>query len=252
MRKISVRILMILLCFMVLVQWVSAAKLLVPGGQIIGLELQNEAVTVVAFDEDLGADAKQSGLQVGDRILRIDKTDITCPEDVRQALTRSKGTVKMQIQRQSEKLQITLTPRITGDGPKLGVFLKQGISGVGTVTYYDPESKQFGALGHGVCTSGKELTLLKRGTTFEAAIVSVKKGKIGEPGQLLGAIDSTRKNGTLMKNTPQGVFGTLTAPVEGKAIPIAAAAEVHTGSATIRSTVGGDTPKEYSVEITKI
>lgn len=252
MRKFSVRVLTILLCLLVLVQWASAAKMLVPGGQIIGLELQNDAVTVAAFDTSLGDAAKNAGLQIGDRILKIDKSPITCPEDVRQALTRSKGTVKLQIQRKQEKKQISLTPRITQDGPRLGVYLKQGISGIGTVTYYDPQNGSFGALGHGVCTQGKELTPIRQGTAYDAAILTVKKGKCGTPGQLIGSFENRQILGSVTKNTRQGVFGTLTIPIETPAIPTAAAGEIHTGKATIRSTVNGDTPREYSVEITKI
>ena len=181
MRKFFLRIPVILLCFMVLAQSVSAAKLLIPGGQIIGLELQNETVTVAAFDTSFGDTAKSAGLQVGDRILKVDKTTVTCPDDVRLALTRSKGTVKLQIERQQEKKQITLTPAITEEGPRLGVYLKQGISGIGTVTFYDPETGTFGALGHGVCAQGKDLSPIRQGSAFDASIVSVKKGKSGTP-----------------------------------------------------------------------
>ena len=78
MRKISIRISAILLCFFALAQTAGATKLLVPGGQIIGLELQTDAVTVVAFDDALGKAAKNAGLQVGDRILKINDVEFSC------------------------------------------------------------------------------------------------------------------------------------------------------------------------------
>ena len=99
MRKFSVRITAVLLCLWVLIQTACAAQLLVPGGQIIGLELENDSVTVAAFDETLGDAAKRAGLQVGDRLLKVDNVEITCPEDVRQALSNSKGKVQLEISR---------------------------------------------------------------------------------------------------------------------------------------------------------
>ena len=252
MRKISIRISAILLCFFALAQTADATKLLVPGGQIIGLELQTDAVTVVAFDDALGKAAKNAGLQVGDRILKINDVEITSPEDVHQAVKHAGSSVQLQVLREQDIKLLSLTPTVTDDGPRLGVFLKQGISGIGTVTFYDPQDKSFGALGHGVCMQGKEPIAFRRGVAYDASIVSVKKGKSGNPGQLMGAIQSQQAQGVISKNTSQGVFGTLTLPVNGTLIPAAEADEVHTGSAVIRSTVDGNTPREYSVEILKI
>lgn len=252
MRKFSVRITAVLLCLWVLIQTACAAQLLVPGGQIIGLELENDSVTVAAFDETLGDAAKRAGLQVGDRLLKVDNVEITCPEDVRQALSNSKGKVQLEIRRQQEHKTISFSPAITADGPKLGVYLKQGISGIGTVTYYDPQTRNFGALGHGICVQSKDPIPFRKGTAYESSIVSVKKGKVGTPGQLLGALQDNRQIGSFSKNTPQGIFGTLTQPVQGTPIPTATPEQVHAGKAVIRSTVSGNTPQEYSVEILKI
>ncbi len=252
MKKFSVRIVSVLLCFLALAQGADAAKFLVPGGQIVGLELQNDTVTVAAFDETLGDIAKNAGLQVGDRILKVDNVEISSPEDVRRALDCARGMVRLEILRQQEVKTLSLSPAITENGPRLGVYLKLGISGIGTVTYYDPQTKDFGALGHGVCVQGKEPIPFRKGVAYEASIVSVKKGKIGTPGQLMGAIQNQEQTGSITKNTPQGVFGTLTVPVQGTPIPTAAAGEVRTGEAVIRSTVSGNAPREYSVEILKI
>ena len=252
MRKFYVRIPAVLLCLWVLVQSSGATKLLVPGGQIIGLELQNDMVTVAAFDESLGSAARDAGLQVGDRILKVNNVDITSAEDVRRALESSRGGVRLQVLQNDEIKSLSLTPSVTPEGPRLGIYLKQGISGIGTLTFYDPQTKNFGALGHGVCTQGKEPIAFRKGIVYEAAIVSVKKGKSGNPGQLLGAIQNRDEQGEIVRNTSQGVFGTLTLPVQGTPIPTASAGEVRTGKATIRSTVNGNTPREYSVEILKI
>ena len=252
MRKIGSRILLALLCLQMLVQGVGATSALVPGGQVIGLELSEGSVTIAAFDENAGKSAKDAGLQVGDRITKIGESPITCAEDVRKALARCDGTADIYIERNKQAKHIRVTPGITPDGPRLGVYLKQGITGIGTVTWYDPETGNYGALGHGVSCQGGSLVEILRGTAYDTSVVSVKKGKTGDPGQLMGSLDGSAPIGTVTKNTAQGVFGKLEKGVAGDAIPLADPQEVRTGEATIRSTVRGNSPQEYSVEILKI
>ncbi len=229
----------------------SAAQLLIPGGELIGLELQDNTVTVVAFEEN-NSPAKAAGVQEGDRILRVDNTPIHCVADIRTALSRSDGQVDIDLLRGKKTRSVSVCPAATDDGPKLGVYLKQGTTGVGTVTYYDPEDDSFAALGHGVNTPNGNLLQMTEGTVYPARVRSVKKGAIGAPGQLVGGLTDPKPNGKLSKNTNQGVFGSVAALSSAEPLPVAKPDEVRTGSATIRSTVDGDSLKEYSVEILKI
>ena len=228
------------------------AKELIPVGQIVGLELQDRQVVVVGFDEKQGGAAKAAGLLSGDVIKKIDDTAITCAEDVREALRSSSGTVAVEISREGKTKQFQIQPYITEDGPRLGVYLRQGITGIGTVTWYDPETHQFGTLGHGVNDSSGKLLPMAQGWVYRAKVMTVKKGKAGEPGQLYGSIVSPEPAGTLSANTQQGVFGTCRDGWEGQAIEVASMSEVKTGDAVIRSTVSGDAVREYSVKILKI
>lgn len=230
----------------------ALAKELVPVGKVIGLELRDKRVVVAGFDEQQGAAAKAAGLLSGDIIQKIDNIQITCAEDVRKALAQSDGTVAVEICRDGKTSLLQISPVITKDGPKLGVFLRQGITGIGTVTWYDPETKQFGTLGHGVNDGGGNLLPMTQGRAYEARVSTVKKGKCGEPGQLYGTVTSSEPVGILKSNTQQGVFGSCEAGWEGQAIPVASRDEVKTGDAVIRANVSGDTVREYSVKILKI
>ena len=230
----------------------SAAELLIPGGQIIGLELQDNTVTVTAFDETLGTPAQAAGLREGDRILRIDSTVIYSAEDIRKALYSSDGQVDISVLRGSKTKQLTVAPTATPEGPRLGVYLRQGTTGVGTVTYYDPDSQRFAALGHGVNTQSGSLLQLTKGSVYAAQVLSVKKGAVGTPGQLLGSLTAAAPLGTIEKNTAQGVFGSMDAACKTQPLPVADHEDVHTGPAIIRSTVDADSLREYSVEILKI
>ena len=245
------RIATAMLCVYLLVTTASA-KELVPVGKVVGLELKDQKVVVAGFHEEQGAEAKRAGLKDGDVIQKIDEISITCAEDVRKALLRSDGTVSVEISREGKVNHLTIKPQITKDGPRLGVYLRQGITGIGTVTWYDPETKQFGTLGHGVNDGSGKLLPMTQGYVYQAKVMAVKKGKCGEPGQLYGAIASPEPAGVLQRNTQQGVFGKSEVNWEGTAVPVATMSEVKTGDAVIRSTISGDTVREYSVKILKI
>lgn len=236
--------------FWILPVWASAAELLIPVGKVIGLQLRNDTVTVAAYDDTLGHAARSAGLKIGDEIVKVNGAEITCAEDVRFALER--GTVELTVRRGAKLGTLTVTPVRTENGPRLGVYLRQGIAGIGTVTFYDPETGLFGTLGHGVSDAKGCLLNMTRGSAYEAAIQSVKKGKSGDPGQLKGSTGSAPAFGTLVRNTPQGVFGITKQGWPGEAVPVADYDEICTGPAHIRCQVVGDRVQAYSVEILKI
>ena len=251
MKNLIKRLSMALFFSVLLSTGVFASEYLIPVGQVVGLDLSSGTVTVAAFDDALPA-AKNSGIQAGDQIISIDGTKITCAEDVRRALDASKGTVEVTLCRDGAQKTIHIAPQITEAGPRLGVFLRQGITGIGTITWYNPDTGAFGTLGHGVSDARGCLLKMTGGKVYPAKIVSVQKGKAGAPGQLKGAMASETLLGDLSSNTNQGVFGTAGHVWEGQSIPTAAWEDVRTGDATIRSTVTEGEPRDYSVEILKI
>ena len=144
-----------------------------------------------------------------------------------------------------------MQPQRTADGWRLGVFVRDSITGIGTVTYYDPENGTFGALGHGVCDSSALLPL-RSGLALPAAVTSITRGEVGTPGALHGAVTGRSPSGTIRSNTERGIFGTMAPPQDASPLPTAAAAQVHTGSATILSNVSGTETREYAVQIVSV
>lgn len=252
MKKFLMRLSVTVLCVLSFTVPVQAADFLIPVGQVVGLELGTGTVTVAAFDEALGSAAKEAGLQVGDTLVRINGKEVAAVEDVHNALRTSDGTVTVEYLRCGKEGSLRLEPRITTDGPKLGVYLQQGITGIGTVTYFDPEDGSFGTLGHGVTEKSGALVPMRQGSAYSASVISVRKGTAGKPGQLIGAVDARKSIGTLLRNTDRGLFGISETGWQGTLLPIADADELHTGNAEILSTVSGNTPRKYSVEIIKI
>ncbi len=235
-----------------LLSFSAAAEGLIPVGQVVGLELQNGMVTVVSFDDALGQAAQKAGLRAGDVLHTIDGRKITSVEDVRKALECSDGVICVQVSRDGKTSTVQLQPQITKDGPKLGVYLKQGVTGIGTVTFYNVETGAFGTLGHAVSNANGKILEMTGGNAYLARVVSVRKGKSGEPGQLMGAVERLKPLGMLKKNTPQGVFGISDEGWDGQEMPVATAGEVRTGKAVIRCNVTGMDVQEYSVEILKL
>ena len=237
-------------CVMPLCVSALAQDLLIPGGQVIGLELSNDKVTVAAFDDS--SSGRDSGLQIGDEILTLNGKQVRCAEDVRIVLAGCTGKVQATVLRSGKEQKLLLQPDRTEGTPRLGVYLRQGVTGIGTVTYYDPDSGEFGTLGHGVSDGEGRMVTMVWGRVYPAWVQSVKKGKAGQPGQLKGSADPEQILGNLDKNTRQGVFGRSDSGWTGEALPVAEYEDVRTGKAVIRSTVTSAGPREYSVEILKI
>lgn len=235
---------------LLLLHGASAAtpKTLIAGGNTIGLQIETDGVSIVEFSDDL---ARKAGLRCGDVLHKIDGKSVENAADVTEAVQHSDGRpLKLTVLRGGSETLLTLAPQRTDDGWRLGVYVRDGISGIGTVTYYDPESGTFGALGHGV-NDGTTLLPLRSGSVLRSEIVSVTRGKRGAAGALQGAIGGRSPCGTILKNTPHGIFGTIDADVQAmtSTVEVAQKGDVHTGEAVIRSNVSGTEVREYSVQI---
>lgn len=252
MKKIGFRAVTAVLLLVLLCPTVWAAEMLIPVGRAVGLELEADGLAVADFDKELGIKAQEAGLQVGDIIIKADGQPVKDVASLQAAVDRCKEKLVLTVLRAGNEISLTVTPVEKEGARRLGIYVRDGIAGVGTVTYYDPDTGTFGALGHGVSDSHGTLLPLQTGTALEAEVVSVKKGQIGAPGQLQGAFQPDAVLGTLEKNTSCGVFGTSPSGWAGVSLPAAEAAEIHTGPATILSNVNGSEVQEYSVEILKL
>jgi stage IV sporulation protein B len=226
-------------------------KMLIPVGQVVGLSLAEGSVTVAAFDDALGGPAREAGIRVGDEILSVDGKTVDSAADLHRALMSSDGNVELMLSRRGDEKRVRLSPAVTDQGPKLGVFIREGITGIGTVTYFDPEENCFGALGHGVSDSRGRLCAMRYGNVYRATVAGVRMGQPGSPGQLKGAVAEPEPMAALTANTGFGVFGTGVA-FSGEALPIAEADEIAEGPAQILSNVSGSEIELYGVEIVKV
>ena len=228
-----------------------AQRMLIPVGKVVGLSLAEGSVIVAAFDDSCGTNARNSGMEIGDEILTVDGHIIDSAGDLHRALEQSDGSVEVEILRRGEQLSLRLSPTATADGPKLGVFIREGVTGIGTVTFYDPEDGCFGALGHGVSDSRGRLCRMRYGNVYPATVAGVKPGLPGAPGQLKGAVAGQEPVAVLDANTSFGVFG-HGASFRGEALPTGSPGEVRIGAARILSNITGAETESFDVEIVKL
>ena len=233
---------------------------LIPSGKTFGVRLYGEGVCVVGIAEvENGkksvSPAARAGLAVKDVILSVNDSPVKTVTDLKTAVENSGGAaLRIRFRRGGEEKTTLLTPVLdeTEGKYKTGMWVKDSASGIGTVSFVNPETGEFGALGHGIC-DGESGTLLSlnRGAVTNAVITDVVAGTRGKPGELKGYL-KTGKTGVLLKNTECGVFGVLAnAPKEG-AVPVAPASAVKTGKATLRTMLDGDTPLDYEIEIVEV
>jgi len=201
--------------------------------------------------------AKSCGLEKGDVILKCNGDAVTSTEQFQSMLQSAKGgAVDLQVGREDERKSLTVQPKQADSGDwAIGAWIRDSMAGIGTLTYYDPASGSFGALGHGVTdTDTAQLMPFSCGSILPSSVKAVKKGEAGSAGELRGDFDLETCLGQLTANTAQGVFGVLEDGdyAAGEALPVADPSEVEDGPAVIRSNVAGSEVKEYRVDIRKL
>ena len=239
----------------------AAAESLVPVGATVGIELDCNGVVITGFaevraEEGVLCPAKEAGLLPGDRIVAVDGQKVTGGGEFLEITGESSGApLLLRAVRAGQELELPVTPVKNREGRyQLGLWLRDSVHGIGTVTFYDPDTGEYGALGHGVSLRGDgDLLDISGGCITAAGVEDVVPGQKGEPGELLGVPDGEEVLGSVEANTPQGIFGTARRPLsDRKALPVAADSEIRTGRATIVTTVDDDGPREYEAEIVRV
>ena len=240
----------------------ASPGMVVPVGRAVGIKLFSDGVVVVGTS-DIATDrgnvnpAKACGLKEGDIITHINSTEVDSIEEVSALLQELEGQ-PMSIRAIRNDRQVQLTAQAAfcpADSTyKLGAWIRDSMAGIGTVTFYDPVTGAFGALGHGINDVDTALLMpLESGSILPASVAGVKKGEVGAPGQLRGSFDTGATLGVLTANTAHGIFGALDgASFEGTAVETAAREEVRAGDAVIRSNISGDSVEEYAIRILKV
>ena len=236
---------------------VSPERRLIPGGQSVGIAIETEGLVVVGTS-DLGrsaSPARLAGLSSGDVITEVNGNAVRTPAEL-EAQLRAGEAATVTVMRDGAARTFTLTPAADPrDGSsRIGAWVRSSTAGVGTLTFVDPETGAFGALGHAISDVDTGITLpVADGGLYESRVVEVRKGERGAPGEIVGDFFSDEKQiGDVRVNCAYGVYGT---DYEGDAsslypdgLPVGTRSQTHTGAAQILTTVD-DRVRTYDCEI---
>ena len=240
----------------------------VPVGKVVGLKLYTNGVLVVGMSEvennqnNLVKPYEGSNIKEGDMIFEIDGCAIEDISNLKDVVNKTQGrNVEIKLLRKGKTVVVSnITPvQVSENEYKLGLWVKDAATGVGTMTFYDPETQRFALLGHGITDSDtNSLIYIDSGELVTSKLVSIKKGEDGKPGEIRGTILKQKTVGEVYKNTDFGVYGKLTDLTSlniesSKKYKVALRDEIKEGKATILCAVNNDNKvQEYDIEIEKV
>lgn len=239
--------------------YADETRYLYVAGVPIGINVKTEGVIIdgkseVITDGGRVFPANDLDISAGDVLLNIDDVKISRINDIKKALDKSGETVNLTLKHGAQIRNFTLTPAIESlnKEKRLGLLIRENVSGIGTLTFVT-ENMRFAALGHAIFDNSVSFNDLQDGEIFKSSILSVQRGIRGTPGELRGIfISGENKFGTIDTNTPFGLYGNYIESVAGyKKMKVGTKDDVKLGKARILSTVSGDAPRFYDVEIVR-
>ncbi|MBP2634197.1 MAG: spoIVB 2 [Firmicutes bacterium] len=242
---------------------------LIPGGHSIGVVLQSQGVIVVGNSPVLTmrgqyvTPAKDAGITIGDTIISINGIAVLSDAQVAEIIDESgkaKRNIDILLKRSDGQQNITLSPVLCQDTKRyrIGLFVRDSAAGVGTLSFYEPNSKVYGALGHIITDSDTNQPVdCEQGKIVLATVSGIQHGKRGHPGEKIGVfIEEDQLLGNIKKNTQFGIYGELNAKLTNEkyteSIPVASMNQIQLGPAEMLTVVDGQTIDRFTIEIQKI
>lgn len=230
----------------------------IPGGENIGIELNSKGVMVVGlYKVNNTYPAKDAGLKVGDIITSIDDQKVSTISEMVSSINNTKNAQSIKIgyiRNNSSNITSMKLYKDSNHVYKTGLYVKDSITGIGTITFIDPNTKLFGALGHEIIerSTGKILEI-KEGKIYDSTVTSVERSENGVPGEKNAQFDINSIKGIVKENTTSGIFGKYTAELSNKKLyKVAQPNEIKKGKASILTVLNDKEIKEYTINIIKI
>lgn len=234
------------------------SEYIMAGGENIGIELNSKGVIVVGTYKINNNDpATNAKLQIGDTIVSIENTEINSIQEMVDKISTYQDNDSIEVGyirgNQTKTTQLTLY-KDNNDVIKTGLYVKDSITGVGTLSFIDPKTKLFGALGHEIIEKNSgQILEVKNGKIFETDVTSIQKSENGNPGEKNARFYTDKVDGSIFENTKQGIFGNYTANLPNKKLyKVAEVNNIKKGEAHILTVLSDSTIKEYSINILRI
>jgi len=239
---------------------VEPKRTLAACGNAVGIKIFTKGLVCVGTQEIKGKDghsrniSREADIRTGDIIISANGHELTETKQLIDLIAENgHQSVNLIILRNNQTFTKSITPIETQEGFRLGIWLRDSTAGIGTLTFYDPQSLHFGALGHPITdTDTGALMPVSEGSLLRARVFSVQKGEKGEPGELKGVFKTQEPDlGVIIKNSEQGVYGQLTEPPATEYYPVASGNQVKEGKAYILSNITQEQVERFEIEIQK-
>ena len=259
-KKLKLQIIFpLLILFIMPINIYAYSKYIIPGGETIGIEVNSKGVLVVGFYEvESKYIGKDAGFLIGDTITEINDTKVENIDemvDVVNSEAVNDNQLDVTIIRDDKSSELTLDMICDSDNVcKTGLYVKDEITGIGTLTYIDPKTTIFGALGHEITerTTGEKFEI-KDGKIFKATVTDNTRSENGSPGEKNATYDESVTYGKINSNEESGIFGKYTAELlNDKALEVGTKDDIKKGEAIIRTVINGSEIKEYTINILNI
>ena len=233
---------------------IAYSDYIIPGGESLGISISTDGVMVIGFYKVNGKTQKE--LKLGDYITYVNNNKINSIDDLTKAIEDSIPTTDISIKyrRDGKEYDGILNISYEDNKYKTGLYVKDSIMGCGTLSYIDPESKIYGALGHEIIDNNtKSIIEIKTGEIIESKITSIDKSKDGNPGNKNAYFNYDNILGNIKKNTIVGIYGDYTSLIPNKkSLKVAKPNEVKIGKATIYTVTNDNKVESYDINITNI
>ena len=229
---------------------------IIASGENIGIKLMSDGIIIVGtYDVGGNNPATEAGLKVGDIIEKVDNTEVNSIDEMIAKINDSRSNdVSITYKRNNEIKDTTLNLDKTSGNVKTGIYVKDSITGIGTLTYIDPKTKIFGALGHEIVeNSTKKILDINSGTIFPSTVTGIVKSGDGIPGEKNATFDLSKTDGNVYENTNKGIFGEYISDIDdSKLYKVVGYKDVNLGKAKIKTVLSGNEVGEYDINIVSV
>lgn len=256
-KKLKKQTLIFLLTLFIIPQSILAySDKIIASGETVGIRLNTDGILIVGSYEINGHNSLvEAGLKAGDMISQINNKEVHSVDEMVNTISDCNcDNLKITYIRESSKKNTTLNLYEDNGVLKTGLYVKDSVSGVGTLTFIDPETKLFGVLGHEIvdATTGKIINITT-GTIFDSKITGITKSDRGDPGEKNAILYSDKVDGEVFENTNKGIFGNYTSKIDdSKLYNVADINEIKIGDATILTVLDGTDVGEFTINITSV
>ena len=247
-------LLLILLITMIPINTLAYSNYVIASGETIGIEVNSKGVLVVGFYEvDNTYLAKDAGFEVGDKITQVNNESVDSISSMVDALEKqTTNEIEFTISRNKEEKTISMALQEDENKVlKTGLYVKDQINGIGTLTYIDPETKRFGALGHEIIeTTTAQKFEIKDGKIFNATVSNIEKSRNGTAGEKNATYDKTTTAGKIDNNDITGIYGTYQEEIANmETMEVGTKEEIKEGPATIKTVIEENKTEEFNINI---